>query len=108
MMQTLINKLGSIELKLRKLAQQHEYLKRENMMLIEENIKLRQHLDSTDNKINIYNKPQNEVHPPTGILEADNAVQSGEGTNLDINRIRKEIDQYIADIEKCIELAQTL
>lgn len=108
-MQTLINKIESIELKVKKLVQQHEYLKRENLMLIEENIKLRQELEETENKIKTsYSKPQNEVQPTFGIIDADTAARSGEGTNLDIAKIRKEIDQYIADIEKCIELTQAL
>ncbi len=107
-MQNLINKISSIELKIKKLAEQQAYLKKENLMLIEENIKLRQQLQENKTQILTYINPNNEVISSAEMSNAPTGNESVliEKHKAEIENIRTEIDQYITEIEKCIELAQ--
>lgn len=108
-MQNLINKISSIELKIKKLAEQQAYLKKENLMLIEENIKLRQQMQEHKTQILTYINPNSEaiVSAELSIKQTENESVLIEKHKAEIENIRTEIDQYITEIEKCIELAQS-
>lgn len=108
-MQNLINKISSIELKIKKLAEQQAYLKKENLMLIEENIKLRQELQEHKTQILTYINPNNEekISAVVPEMRPENEAVLVEKHRAEIEYIRTEIDQYITEIEKCIEIAQS-
>jgi hypothetical protein len=103
-MQNLINKLTSIELKVRKLSAKYEYLLKENSMLLEENIKLRREILNINK--NLYINTQTEIGTPT-FVHGKEALSPGKDLE-EVKNMRSEIDHYIAEIDKCIELAQVL
>ncbi|MEM9918584.1 MAG: hypothetical protein AAF990_10835 [Bacteroidota bacterium] len=93
-MVNLSDKLNSIELKVRQLALKLERLQSENTSLLNENNQLKTALREERNKPAIAIVPQNTV-----------AVQ--ERTDLEREKkLRREIDQHIKQIDKCIEWLQ--
>ncbi len=73
-------------------------------MLLEENIKLRREILNINKKI--YINTQTEIGTPS-FAYGKESQEIPEGLE-EVQKMRKEIDQYIADIDKCIELAQIL
>ncbi len=94
-MQTLSGKISGIELKLRQLALKLERLQEENIVLLKENRQLKTKLSQKPSTIVKTIKESATV--PTGV-ETDRAENQASS-----KKIRKEIDQYIKEIDKCIE-----
>jgi len=85
-MHDMLGKLGQLEKKVREIAQKVEYLRKENIMLIEENVRLKGKVEEL--KIG---EPKNKQN----VLPENTPVQA--------EKLRREIDKYIVEIDKCIE-----
>ena len=96
--QSVTDKLNNIELKVRQLALRLERLQNENSSLLLENKKLKSELLQNSTKL--------------GQME-EKVVRSKVALDLKKNsdpehskKLRKEIEQYIAEVDKCIEWLQ--
>ena len=88
-MQDIFQKLQSLEEKMVQLAQKLEYLKKENIILIEENVKLKKDL---------------EKYRTGGEIQKEELVQEQE-ENDKMNKkqseqLRRDLDKYIVEIYK--------
>ena len=97
-MQALADKIHGIEQKVRQLAAKLEAVQKENAAFREENRKLRTDLAVIMEKES-HISPQMVVPPPK------TASKNG-GESVNSKKLRKEIDQYIKEINKCIEWLQ--
>ena len=96
-MQDIFQRLQSLEEKMVQLAQKMEYLKKENIILIEENVKLKKDL---------------EKYRTGGEIQKEELVQEQE-ENDKMNKkqseqLRRDLDKYIVEIDKCIELINNM
>ena len=97
-MQTLADKLSNIELKVRQLALKLERLQNENNTLINENNILKTELNKKDSKLSLM---QDQV------AKAQIALDKKRESDPEHSRkLRKDIEQYIAEVDKCIEWLQ--
>lgn len=96
LMQDILLKVDGIEEKVQQLAQKVEYLRKENMMLIEENVKLRQVAE----KIKTGSIAQGQKTRGEDVKE-EGSVDSQE-------QIRSQLEDYVAEIDKCIELINNM
>ena len=92
------NKLDQIELKVRRLALKLDQLKTSNQQLLEENQLLKTALKKEDSKRNTLEQQLKSTHTAL-VSKQDDAPES-------TKKIRKELDQYIKEIDKCIEWLQ--
>ena len=97
-MQTLSEQLGSIELKVRQLALRLERLQNENKTLLQENTALKTELDKKENKLS-----QIEQKVAKTQVALDEKREDDPGRS---KKLRKEIEQYINEVDKCIEWLQ--
>jgi len=88
----LSNKLSGIELKVRELAFKLERLKRENTVLRDENKELRMEIEA------LQGKPGATPHSAAQALDNEE-----NGNNIATDQLKEKIDQYIKEIDKCIE-----
>ncbi len=88
----LSNTLSGIELKLRELAFKLERLKRENTVLRDENKELRMEIEA------LRGKPGADLHSSAHTLDEEE-----HGKEIATDQLKKKIDQYIKEIDKCIE-----
>ncbi len=88
----LSNKISGIELKVRELAFKLERLKRENAVLRDENKELRMEIEAL------------QVNPEAnGHSSAETLDNEENGNDLASDQLKEKIDQYIKEIDKCIE-----
>ncbi len=93
----LSERIDSIELKIRELAFKLERLKKENAVLREENQELKaeaerlreQSAEAFNDNLNQKSRPEPEAQP---LAEPEQS-----------EKLREQIDQYIQEIDKCIE-----
>ena len=97
-LQSLTDKLNNIELKVRQLALRLERLQNENNTLLLENKKLKSELLQNTDKLG-----QMEEKVVRSKVALDSKRDSGPDYS---KKLRKEIDQYINEIDKCIEWLQ--
>ena len=97
-LQSLTEKLTNIELKVRQLALRLERLQNENSTLLLENKQLKSELLQNTNKLG---QMEEKVVRSKAALD----VQRDSDPEYS-NKLRKEIDQYISEIDKCIEWLQ--
>lgn len=97
-MQALAEKINGIEQKVRRLAAKLEQVQKENAAYKEENRKLR-----TD--LAVLMEKESQVNTQT-VPTAPAVVQKNGGEPVNSKKLRKEIDQYIKEINKCIEWLQ--
>lgn len=88
----LSNKLSGIELKVRELAFKLERLKRENAVLRDENKELRMEME------NLQGKPGATPHSTAPSLDNEESEK-----HVATDQLKEKIDQYIKEIDKCIE-----
>ena len=100
-MENLSDKIGAIERKVRQLALKLERLQKENTSLLEENDKLKGQLRAERNKAGQLELKLAEA-PKKGAAIADERREDPGRTK----QLRKEIDQHIKQIDKCIEWLQ--
>jgi len=97
-METLSDKLNSIELKVRQLALKLERLQNENAELLEENKVLKKKVENRINKTTVLEEKLTKTQVALDKRRDDDPKSS--------KRMRKEVDQYIKEIDKCIEWLQ--
>ena len=97
-MQALAEKINGIEQKVRLLAAKLELVQKENAAFKEENRKLK-----TDLAVII--EKNGQVDPKMVVKPPETARKNG-GEPVNSKKLRKEIDQYIKEINKCIEWLQ--
>jgi len=88
----LLNKLSGIELKVRELAFKLERLKRENTVLRDENKELRMEIEA------LQGQPGATSHSSAHTPENEEREK-----NIASDQLKEKIDQYIKEIDKCIE-----
>lgn len=94
----LTEKINNIEDKVRKLALKMERIQKENAALTEENRKLANELTA---KTTVVSDLQSKL--ANGQQKIVTKVESDSGMD---KKLRKEIDQYIKEIDKCIDWLQ--
>ena len=87
--------MDTIEMKVRQMALRLQRVQKENDKLVEENGKLRAELSKYSNKTNDLEK---KLQRTTVALE-----EKQENDPEHSKKLRKEIEQYIKEIDKCIE-----
>ncbi len=92
------NMLDQIELKVRRLALKLDQLKTSNQQLLEENKLLKTALKKEDSKRTTLEQQLKRTQMALSSKQND----APESTQ----KIRKELDQYIKEIDKCIEWLQ--
>ena len=92
-MQEIVEKLASIELRIKELADRYSLLKEENSKLQEENRVLINDLEQlrNDNK-----------RLESQLTESLAAVKAGKRESEERSKLKKELGQYIKEIDKCI------
>ncbi len=97
MQQALSEKIGGIESKVRQLASKLERLQEENSALLDENKKLKKDLIQKNTEI-------------IGLEKRSKILPLAEKTSRDEDKrskqLKKEIAQYIKEIDKCIDWLQ--
>lgn len=91
-----IEKLDSVELKIRQLVHKMERLNRENRELEAENKKLKAELDKQNGAVRTL---KNKLEKTQQVM----AVESGGGETERVELVKEQINQYIEEIDKCIE-----
>ena len=94
-MNKLSEKMDTIEMKVRQMALRLQRVQKENDKLVEENGKLRTELSKYSNKTNDLEK---KLQRTTIALE-----EKQENDPEHSKKLRKEIEQYIKEIDKCID-----
>ena len=97
MQQQITERLTGIEKKVKQLAKKMEQLQKDNLALEEENRKLKSGLA-------VY-KQQADQSPGTGVADIASTVPAGNhksGADKSSKKLKKEIDQYLKEIDKCI------
>ncbi len=96
MQQDVIQKIEKVEEKVRQLCQKMEYLKKENIMLIEENVKLKQEAE----------KIRNSGGGQRG--RSQERAESRNENGMESDQMKKALDKYIVEVDKCIELINNM
>lgn len=98
-MQDVLIKLDRLEEKLLQLSQKIEYLRKENIMLIEENVKIKQESEK------IKSGKIAQVRGGT-----DHVVVEDDKTSFrrQTEQMKKELDKYIVEVDRCIELINNM
>lgn len=101
MTRTLTERLATIDQKIRKMAQKFEIIRKENMLLIEENITLKQQMNNI--------KKNKNLNVDIGLpVTAESTTEEVTKSNVNQAGIRKELDNYIKEVQECIDQLQTL
>jgi len=98
-MQALADKLNTIEVKVKQLAQKIEQVQQENAVFKEENRRLK-----TDLAVLIEKGGQGGATPTVPVVQQVAPIKRKE--QLNTKKLKKEIEQYIKEIDKCIEWLQ--
>jgi regulator of replication initiation timing len=98
---SLVENIEKIEWKVQKLSQKMKLLKKENEQLIEENILLKNNLEK--HKKNIANLEE-QINKTKDVLKTTEKRDNNENPTL----LKEEIDQYIKEIDNCLEWLQTM
>ena len=97
-MQHLIDRLIQIELKVKQLALKAERLQQEQYILQKENEQLRNSLRAVQATKGLLEQKLADAQQQINGKDVEDPVKS--------KQLRKEIDQYIKEIDKCIEWLQ--
>jgi regulator of replication initiation timing len=98
-MQALLQNIEGIELKIRALADKILKLKKEKEILIEENLSLKKDLDHLKGV-----KKELELKLSEMILVPQKSKEGEEQKQ----KVKKELDFYLKEIDKCIDLMQNM
>lgn len=99
-MESIHDRINQIDHKLRQVGGKMSMLKRQNMQLLAENVRLKKQLEKNKNN-NFVREKEAEQR-----LETDH-VQTAVHSEL-LEKWRAEIDEYVAEINACIEDLQKL
>jgi regulator of replication initiation timing len=89
-MQNILKKLDRFEDKVKELSQKIEYLRKENMMLIEENVKIKKEAE----------RIKDNHQKGNGVEEAL--------VNVNVEQCKKDLSKYIGEVENCIEIINSM
>lgn len=90
MMQNILKKLDRFEDKVKELSQKVEYLRKENMMLIEENVKIKKEAE----------RIKDNHQEGNGVSEAL--------VKVNVEQCKKDLNKYIGEVENCIEIINSM
>ncbi len=93
-MQELHQGLERLEDKMAQLVQKIEYLRKENIMLIDENVKIKQELEKYKVEHAANNRGSGE----------DKSGGNAKGREIEAEKMRRDLEKYITEVDKCIEL----
>ncbi len=99
-MESIHERLNQIDHKLRQVGGKMSLLKRQNMQLLAENVRLKKQIEKNKNN-NFAREKEEEERIETDHVQS--AVQSEQ-----LEKWREEIDEYVAEINACIEDLQKL
>lgn len=99
-MESIHERLNQIDHKLRQVGGKMSLLKRQNMQLLAENVRLKKQIEKNKNN-NFVREKEAEERIETDHVQS--AVQSEQ-----LEKWREEIDEYVAEINACIEDLQKL
>ena len=92
-MRNVIEQLDAIELKIKDLAGKHDALRKENQKLKEENSVLENDLEQLK---------RSKQNLESQLTEALAAVKANKSDTEDRRKLKKELGQYIKEIDKCL------
>ena len=98
-MQELLQQLESIELRIKELASLNQALKHHNEELTIENIQLKKDLDQLQGDRKALDQT---------LVEALQQVKRTKSDDQERRKMKKELGQYIKEIDKCIQLMQDI
>lgn len=93
-MQDFIDRVKNIESKLKQVLQKMTFLKEENRVLLEENIKLKE----------AYNNQINRVARESEVKPSNNSLNIEAESHTVLQEIKQEIEKHIVEIDDCIAL----
>lgn len=97
-MQNLSEKLGNVELKVRQLALKLDRLQNENSSLLEENNQLKNSITANNNRV---------IELEQKLLGSQQVLEKKRNDGPESSKkLRKDIEQYIQEVDKCIEWLQ--
>mgnify|MGYP001436879597 CR=1 FL=1 len=99
MTRALSDRIEDIEGKINKLVRKFEIVKKENTLLLEENIQLKQ-------QINNYKKEKKENKEAGQQAAVDNGFIS-KSDAVERDKIKNELNKYIKEVQECIDQLQT-
>ena len=102
-MNSVLIKLDDLELKIRRMGQRLEALKKENDALVDENIKLKQILEKQKD---IQTSRTEKNAKNTGTNTGNNHQNDGKTT--DKQHISQQLELYIQEIDKCVDMLQNI
>ena len=97
-MQVLSEKIANIETKVRELALKMERLQQENAALAEENRRLTDELAAVEKRVG-------ELNSTLAQRQHNGKIEGAQDAGMS-KKLRKEIDQYIKEIDQCIDWLQ--
>ncbi len=97
-MQVLSEKITNIEVKVRELALKMERLQQENAALVEKNRQLTNELATKDKQVG-------ELNSKLAQRQQNEKIGGAQDSGI-TKKLRKEIDQYIKEIDQCIDWLQ--
>lgn len=98
MTRALADRLQDIESKINKLVQKYEIIRKENTMLIEENIQLKQQINNI--------KKEKKVNKEAGRHMAGTIGDPGDSDTVERGKIKNELNKYIKEVQECIDQLQ--
>ncbi len=96
-MESLVKKLDLLEERVLLLVQKAEYLVRENSLLMEENVKLKEESEKYKS---------GKIRPLEEDVQSAKIARQVETTFRD--QISRELDKYIEEVDRCIELVNAM
>lgn len=93
-MQDYLDRIKNIEIKLKQVLQKMTFLKEENRILLEENIKIKEAYNNQINRV----ARESEVKPSNDSLKIESESHSA------LQGIKQEIEKHIVEIDDCIAL----
>lgn len=95
-METIKDRIGNIDHKLRQIGGKMSLLKRQNMQLLAENVRLKKQLEK--------NKNNNFVNNVEDRGEREREIElHADGRGEDVEKLKSELDHYIKQLGACIE-----
>ena len=93
-MQEVQKGLNRLEEKTAQLVQKVEYLRKENLMLIDENVKIKQELEKYKVEASANYRGGGE----------ERVGENAKGQKVQAEKMRRDLEKYITEVDKCIEL----
>ncbi|WP_236975339.1 hypothetical protein [Membranihabitans maritimus] len=96
-METIRDRIGKIDHKLRQVGGKMSLLKRQNMQLLAENVRLKKQLEKNKNNNFVNNKLENRGE------REEEIKTNADGNGEEVEKLKSELDHYIEQLGECIE-----